>query len=95
MKILHTQEFIDNIKSVKDRKLSAIVTARLARVADGNFGDSKSVGNGISELRIHYNQGFRIYFCQRGKEIIFLLCAGDKSDQKKDIKKAQELAKGV
>jgi putative addiction module killer protein len=71
-----------------------IIGARLLRVADGNFGDKKSVGGGVSELRIH-NGGFRVYYTIRGREIVFLLCAGDKSSQKRDIKKAQEIAKEV
>jgi putative addiction module killer protein len=95
MKIIRTQEFIDNVKSVNDAKLSAIITSRLDRIANGNLGDTKSVGDGISELRIHYGAGYRIYYVMRGKKIIILLCAGSKSDQKKNIERAKELAKGI
>ena len=95
MKIIRTQEFIDNVKSVKDVKLSAIITSRLVRVADGNLGDHKLLGDGVSELRIHYGAGYRIYYTQRGKEIILLLCCGGKSNQKQDLKKAKELNKEV
>jgi putative addiction module killer protein len=99
MNIIRTQEFVDNVKSIKDAKLSAIITSRLARVADGSFGDHHSVGGGVSELRIHYGAGYRIYYTMRGKEIVILLCAGIKSgqgkEQMKDIKKAQLMAQEV
>jgi len=68
---------------------------RLARIVNGNVGDSKSVGDGVFELRIFHRPGYRIYYVIRGKEIIILLCAGDKSTQAKDIKIAKELAKEV
>jgi putative addiction module killer protein len=71
------------------REVRAIVTARLARIRVGNFGDCKSF-EGINELRIHFGPGFRIYFGKKGRTVIILLCGGDKSTQKKDIKKAKE-----
>jgi putative addiction module killer protein len=74
------------------------VSARVLRVADRNFGDARSVGGGVSELRIHAI-GYRIYYTIRGKEVVILLCGGEKSgqgkEQNKDIKKAQKLAKEV
>ena len=70
------------------REVRAIVTARLTRIRLGNFGDCKSF-EGINELRIHYGPGYRIYFGKKGKTIVILLCGGDKSTQKKDIKKAK------
>lgn len=73
-----------------NKDVQAIVSARLARIRGGNFGDTKSVSNGIYELRIHYGPGYRIYYGKRGKTIVILLCGGDKSSQKKDIKKARE-----
>jgi len=71
------------------------VLARINQIRGGNFGDHKSVSNGVSELRIHYGPGYRIYYTVRGKMIVILLCAGDKSSQSKDIKKAQELNQEV
>jgi putative addiction module killer protein len=72
-----------------NRDVEAIVTSRLARLRTGNFGDSKTVGDGVYELRIHYGPGYRIYYGKKGKTIVILLCRGDKSTQKKDIKKAK------
>ncbi|MBS0648122.1 MAG: type II toxin-antitoxin system RelE/ParE family toxin [Verrucomicrobia bacterium] len=72
------------------RDAQAIVSARLARIRSGNFGDSKSISNGVYELRIQYGPGYRIYYGKRGKTIVILLCGGDKSTQKRDIKKAKE-----
>jgi putative addiction module killer protein len=98
VKILRTQEFIEDIKKIKDEKSLTIITQRLVRLADGNFGDSHSVGGGVSELRLH-SIGYRIYYAMRGKEVVILLCGGGKSGQgkaqNKDIKKAQNLAKEV
>ena len=72
-----------------------VITRRLARVSLGNFGNSKSVGGGVSELKIEYGKGFRIYYTIRGLEIVLLLCGGHKGSQKRDIKLAQELNKEV
>lgn len=69
-----------------------MIAARLDRLAEGNAGDAEPVGNGISELRIHYGPGYRVYFQRRGNTIIVLLCGGDKSTQAKDIKAAKRLA---
>ena len=95
MYIIRSQEFINNIKSIKDTKLNTVITRRLARLYDGNFGDTKSVGGGIYEIRIHYGSGYRIYYRRRGERIIILLCAGDKSDQKKNLETAKKLLKEV
>ena len=77
---------------LKDERARAMVASRLDRLAFGNPGDVKPVGQGISELRIDYGPGYRIYFRRRGNEIIILLCGGDKSTQAADIKTAKRLA---
>ena len=68
----------------------AKVLTRLDRLKLGNFGDCKTIGDGISELRIHYGPGIRIYYAKIGSKIILLLCGGNKASQVKDIKRAKE-----
>lgn len=68
---------------------------RLDRAANGNLGDIKSLGDGVSEMRLFVGAGYRIYFTIRGAEIIILLCGGDKPSQQRDIKTAKELAKNL
>ena len=77
---------------LKDERVRAAIALRLARLAYGHAGDVEPVGQGISELRIHYGAGYRVYFQRRGPVIIVLLCGGDKSTQAKDIKTAKRLA---
>lgn len=95
MQLIKTARFSDDISEIRDNKLLAIIVTRLVRIENGNFGDTKSVGDGVSELRIHYGAGYRIYYTIRGREIVVLLCAGPKSDQKSDIKTAKKLAEEV
>jgi putative addiction module killer protein len=78
---------------LKDVRVRALIASRLDRLAYGNAGDVKPVGQGISELRIDYGPGYRVYFKRRGEMIVVLLCGGDKSTQAKDIKTAKLLAK--
>ena len=75
-----------------DHRARAKIAARIDRLAVRNPGDVAPVGEGISELRIHYGPGYRVYFVSRGKTLIVLLCRGDKSTQTKDIKTAKLLA---
>ena len=76
-----------------DERTRAMIAARLDRLAYGLAGDAEPVGQGVSELRIHYGPGYRVYFLRRGTTIIVLLCGGSKSSQTKDIKTAKLLAK--
>ena len=77
---------------IRDQRIRALIASRLDRLAFGNAGDVRPVGQAISELRIDYGPGYRIYYIKRGETIIVLLCGGDKSTQAKDIKSAKRLA---
>lgn len=81
-------EWIDSLKDITGR---AAILKRIDRVEEGNFGDHRSVGEGVSEFRIHYGPGYRVYFGEDGTRIVLLLCGGDKATQRKDIRKAQQL----
>lgn len=76
---------------LKDERARALIASRLDRLAFGHAGDAAPVGDGISELRIHYGPGYRIYFKQDGNTLIILLCGGDKGSQKRDIAEAKRL----
>lgn len=77
---------------IKDIRTRAVIASRLDRLAFGNRGDVKPIGKGISEMRIDYGPGWRIYFQQRGDALIILLCGGNKSTQARDIETAKRLA---
>ena len=79
-------------RKLRDSRAKALIAARIFRLANGLTGDVKPVGQGISELRIHHGPGYRVYFKQRGNELVILLCGGDKSTQQNDIDTAQRLA---
>jgi len=78
---------------LKDERTRAVIASRLDRLAFGNAGDAKAVGEGVSELRIDYGPGYRIYFQKRGNCLVILLCGGSKKTQVKDIQTAKRLAK--
>jgi putative addiction module killer protein len=92
VEIKQTETFRKWRLQLKDEKVRGLIASRLDRLSFGHTGDVEPVGQGISELRIHYGPGYRIYFHQRGNTIIVLLCGGDKSSQAKDIKVAKRLA---
>ncbi len=92
--VRRTDEFSGWLKSLKDVRAQSRIQIRIARVEMGNLGDAKFF-DGIGELRVDYGPGYRVYFVQRGKVLIVLLCGGDKSSQKSDIKKAIAMAKEV
>lgn len=80
--------FIKWLESLKDRNIRYRIKERLDRVALGNLGDYKFIGDGVSELRFKFSSGYRVYYAEEGNKIILLLCGGDKSSQQKDIKNA-------
>jgi putative addiction module killer protein len=92
IEIRETNTFKKWFSSLKDKRAKARIDVRIKRVSLGNFGDVEPVGNGVSELRIDYGAGYRVYFVKRENIIVILLCGGDKSTQSKDIQKAHELA---
>jgi len=77
---------------LRDKRARTIIAARLMRLAEGLPGDVEAVGDGVSELRIHYGSGYRVYFQRRGNLLIVLLCGGDKSTQARDNAAAKKLA---
>jgi putative addiction module killer protein len=91
--IERTLQFDKWLLSLRDRQARLRILSRVQRLASGNFGDVKPVGEGVSELRIHYAGGYRVYFKQTDKTIIIVLCGGDKSTQSKDINLAKSLLK--
>ena len=79
-------------RSLRDRLTQGRIVARIGRLQLGNFGDAKSVGDGVHELRMTFGPGYRVYFTRRGERIILLLCGGDKGSQSRDIARAKQLA---
>lgn len=92
VRVIKSETFAKWIDGLRDRVAVARIEVRIARMADGNPGDVKPVGNGISEMRVNHGPGYRVYFLRRGDTVVILLCGGDKSSQNKDITRAYELA---
>lgn len=95
VEIRKTAVFAQWLDSLRDIQARARVQTRIERLAAGNPGDVEPVGEGVSELRINYGPGYRVYFKQRGRELIILLAGGDKNTQAKDIKAALHLARNL
>jgi putative addiction module killer protein len=93
MEIWKTELFAKWLDALPDIQARARVQARIERVAQGNAGDVQPVGEGVSEMRIHYGPGYRVYFKQQGQKLLILLAGGDKRTQSKDIRTAQRLAR--
>ena len=92
IEIRKTALFVEWLDNLSDFQARARVQARIERLAVGNPGDVAPIGEGVSELRINYGPGYRVYFKKRGRELIILLAGGDKSTQAKEIKTALRLA---
>jgi putative addiction module killer protein len=95
LEICKTGEFATWLDGLHDVRARARVQARIERLAAGNPGDVKPVGEGVSELRIDYGPGYRVYFVRQGKTVIVLLAGGDKTTQAADVKAAQRLARNL
>ncbi|MDR3369193.1 type II toxin-antitoxin system RelE/ParE family toxin [Rhodoferax sp.] len=95
IEVRKTELFAQWIDALRDIQARARVQVRIERLAAGNPGDVEPVGEGVSELRINYGPGYRVYFKKRGQELIILLAGGDKTTQAKDIKTALRLARDL
>jgi putative addiction module killer protein len=91
--IRRTAEFNEWLAALRDIAASARIAKRINRLAQGNFGDAKSIGDGVSELRFAFGPGYRVYFTRRDDLVVILLCGGDKDWQSRDIERAKRLAK--
>jgi putative addiction module killer protein len=93
IEIRQTEAYFQWFDRLRDRQARARINARIRRLSLGNFGDVKPIGEGVSELRIDFGPGYRVYFVQRGQTLVVLLAGGDKRTQDRDIKKALKLAR--
>ena len=93
--VRQTKEFSKWLKKLKDALAKVAIVSRLDRIKEGNFGDSKSVGSGVFELRVDVGKGYRVYFTNKNNRVVILLVGGDKSTQEEDIKTAKKMAEEV
>ena len=93
MEIHATDTYSRWFRRLRDREAKRIIDTRIARLALGNPGDVHPVGGGVSELRINYGPGYRVYYVQRGQQLIVLLAGGDKDSQDRDVVRARNLAR--
>lgn len=91
--VRQTETFTKWLAGLRDSTARLRIVARMRRVEIGNLGDVKSVGDGVSEIRIQHGPGYRLYFVHMGSTVVVLLCGGDKSSQRRDIAKAKQMAK--
>lgn len=95
IEVRKTDVFVQWLDGLRDIQARARIQARIERLATGNPGDVEPVGEGVSELRINYGPGYRVYFKKRGRELVILLAGGNKNTQAKDIKAALRLARNL
>jgi putative addiction module killer protein len=93
LEVLKSATFEAWFSGLRDPQAQARINARIRRLSPGNPGDVKAVGSGVSELRIDYGPGYRVYYAQRGKALVLISCGGDKRTQDVDIKRAIEIAR--
>jgi putative addiction module killer protein len=94
-RIEQTAEFAEWLDGLRDKRAVEKIAMRLVRIQSGLLGDWKTVGDGVSELRVDYGPGYRLYYTVREQVVVILLCGSDKRDQKRAVKLAKELAKTV
>ena len=90
--VIKSATFLNWLDGLRDRNARARIAIRIDRVEEGNFGDQRSVGGRVSEIRVNVGQGYRIYYTIRKRTVVVLLCGGDKSSQRRDIRRAQRMA---
>jgi putative addiction module killer protein len=95
IEIRQTERFARWFAALRDGRARTRIQARIDRLAIGNAGDVKPVGSGVSEMRVDYGPGYRVYFAQQGAALVVLLAGGDKGTQDRDIKAALELARNL
>ncbi len=95
LEIRETPAYAKWFSALRDRTAKARIDIRIRRLSLGNLGDVRPVGDGVSELRIHYGPGYRIYLTKQGDSIVILLAGGDKSSQDQDIRLAKDLARNL
>ncbi len=95
IEVLRTDTFDRWFRGLRDVRAKVRIDERIERLANGNAGDVKFVGRGVSEMRIDYGPGYRVYFVQRGKTLVILLCGGDKGSQRRDIARAMTLSEEI
>ena len=95
LEVRRTVAFIEWLTGLRDLQARARIAKRIDRIAQGNFGDAKSVGGGVSELRFAFGPGYRVYYTLRDNVVVILLCGGDKGSQARDIERATAMAKEI
>ena len=95
MNVVYTEAFETWIRGLRDQRAKFTILSRIERIEDGNFGGHRSVGRGVSELRVDVGQGYRVYYTVRQRTVVILLCGGNKSSQRRDIRRAQRMATEV
>lgn len=95
IEVQQTEVYARWFRRLRDKQAQLRITTRIQRLEKGNLGDVRPVGGGVSEFRINYGPGYRIYFVQRGQSLVVLLAGGDKDSQDSDIRRALDLASGL
>ena len=95
IEVRRTTQFIDWLMQLRDIQARARIAKRIDRIAVGNFGDARSVGGGVSELRFTFGPGYRVYYTRRGDVVVILLCGGDKASQAQDIERSKAMAQEI